>query len=71
MLAKAFISTLEAAMDILQKLADLGFAAESVNKDRKGLETFRISTSQGFTYERFESEAAVEVWAKNHRPEEK
>lgn len=58
-------------MEILKKLTDLGFAAEAVNKDRKGVETFRIGTSKGFTYERFESEAAVEVWAKNHRPEEK
>lgn len=57
-------------MEILQRLTDLGFAAESVNNDKKGLETFRINTSLGFTYERFESEAAVDMWAAQRKPEE-
>jgi hypothetical protein len=57
-------------MDILKKLADLGFAAESVNKGKRG-ESFRIITANGWTYERFADEAAVELWATKHKPEGK
>lgn len=56
-------------MAILQKLIDLGFKAEVVGKDAQGIETMKIRTSKGWTYDRFSREEDVENWAKYHKPE--
>ena len=52
-----------------ETLTDLGFSAEAVS-ERKGLTTYRIRTSKGWTYEKFPADAedAVRAWAKAHEP---
>jgi hypothetical protein len=55
---------------MLEKLIELGFEAESLGVDRRGVELFKILTSQGWTYERFADVEAVETWAHYHKPEE-
>jgi hypothetical protein len=55
-------------MDILQKLADLGFTNASVLNEASGLT--RIRTSKGWVYERFEAEWQIDAWAARHEPEE-
>lgn len=52
-----------------ETLTDLGFSAEAVS-ERKGLTTYRIRTSKGWTYEKFAADAedAVRAWAKAHEP---
>lgn len=53
-------------MDILQKLADLGFTNASVFGE--GLT--RVRTSRGWVYERFKTEEQIIAWARNREPEE-
>lgn len=54
-------------MDILQKLADLGFTNAAVLNKAQGL--VRIRTSNGWVYERFKTEAQIEFWAARNKPE--
>lgn len=54
-------------MDILQKLADLGFTNAAVLNEAQGL--VRIRTSNGWVYERFKTEAQIEAWAARNKPE--
>ncbi len=54
-------------MDILAKLADLGFTNAAVLNEAQGLT--RIRTSKGWVYERFKSEEQIEAWANRHIPE--
>lgn len=55
-------------MDILQKLADLGFTNATILNEASGLT--RIRTSRGWVYERFASEPQLEAWAARNKPEE-
>ena len=54
-------------MDILAKLADLGFTNATVLNEAKGLT--RIRTAKGWVYERFKTEAQIEAWAAKNSPE--
>lgn len=58
-------------MAILQKITDLGFQAELLGKDKSNIETLRIRTSRGWTYQRFKFDEEVDAWANFHKPEEK
>jgi hypothetical protein len=58
---------MEGTMDILKKLTVLGFENASVLDEKKGLT--RIRTSEGWVYERFASEDAIDAWATNRKPE--
>lgn len=56
-------------MELLQKLAELGFTDVTVlNEDARGT-AMRIMTSTGWTYERFKAEDDITRWARDHRPE--
>lgn len=55
-------------MDILQKLRDLGFTNASLLNEAQGL--CRIMTNKGWTYQRFTDEASIDVWARDHKPED-
>lgn len=55
-------------MDILQKLADLGFTNASILNEASGLT--RIRTSKGWVYERFTAEWQIDAWAARNKPEE-
>jgi hypothetical protein len=54
-------------MDILQKLADLGFTNATMLNEAQGL--VRIRTSKGWVYERFKTESQIEAWAARNKPE--
>jgi hypothetical protein len=54
-------------MDILTKLSELGFTNATLLDEKQGL--CRIMTSNGWTYQRFDDEASVDVWARDHKPE--
>lgn len=58
-------------MAILQKITDLGFQAELLGKDKSNIETLRIRTSRGWTYQRFKFDEEVDAWANFHKPEDK
>ncbi|MEK1929491.1 MAG: hypothetical protein AAAC47_06815 [Pararhizobium sp.] len=54
-------------MDILAKLAELGFTNAAVLDEAKGLT--RIRTERGWVYERFKTEEQISAWANYHKPE--
>lgn len=54
-------------MDILQKLADLGFTNATMLNEAQGL--VRIRTSKGWVYGRFDAEAQIDAWAARNKPE--
>jgi hypothetical protein len=58
-------------MDLTAKIKSLGFDnVEAIpDQTRRGVTVYRIRTANGWTYERFASEADVDAWAINHRPE--
>lgn len=58
-------------MAILQKLHDLGFESEHLGTDKSKIETWKIRTSRGWTYQRFKFEEEVDAWANFHKPEDK
>ena len=58
-------------MDLTAKIKSLGFDSVEAIPDqmRRGVTVYKIRTAKGWTYERFVSEADVDAWAINHRPE--
>lgn len=59
-------------MGILSKLADLGFINAEVlgEVDTQGRTLCRIMTNKGWTYQRFTDDASIDVWARDHKPED-
>ena len=54
---------------ILETLASLGFKnCEIVGETRRGVQTVRIMTDKGWTYDRFATEADVRSWAVGKTP---
>ena len=57
-------------MAVLDKLSELGFVTASESGTSRGVKTYRIRTANGWVYERFANDEAVQEWAKYHKPEE-
>lgn len=55
-------------MDLSQKLADLGFSNFEILNEESGLA--KVKTTRGWDYQKFQTEAAVDKWAKFNKPEE-
>lgn len=56
-------------MDLTAKISALGFTVEALPDLRRKGTVYKIRTSNGWTYERFQSEAEVDLWAIKHSPE--
>jgi len=57
-------------MTVLDKLSTLGFGEAVEAGTSRGVKTYRIRTSKGWVYQRFDTEADVQEWSKYHKPED-
>lgn len=57
--------------EVVQKLVGLGFRTSEAVSEKKSTVTVKIRTSNGWTYEKFDSAnlAAIDTWATKHSPE--